>query len=74
MCPSFMVKREEKHSPRAGPGCCRRWPKASGRSRRLAPRGVKDALDLCLACKGCKGDCPVEVDMATYKAEFLSHY
>jgi Fe-S oxidoreductase len=36
--------------------------------------GVKDALDLCLACKGCKGDCPVNVDMATYKAEFLSHY
>ena len=35
---------------------------------------VKDALDLCLSCKGCKGDCPVNVDMATYKAEFLSHY
>jgi Fe-S oxidoreductase len=35
---------------------------------------VKDALDLCLACKGCKGECPVNVDMATYKAEFLSHY
>jgi Fe-S oxidoreductase len=35
---------------------------------------VKDALDLCLACKGCKGECPVDVDMATYKAEFLSHY
>jgi len=35
---------------------------------------VKDALDLCLACKGCKADCPVNVDMATYKAEFLSHY
>ncbi|HEV8541763.1 MAG TPA: heterodisulfide reductase-related iron-sulfur binding cluster, partial [Verrucomicrobiae bacterium] len=35
---------------------------------------VKEALDLCLACKGCKGDCPVHVDMATYKAEFLAHY
>jgi Fe-S oxidoreductase len=35
---------------------------------------VKDALDLCLACKGCKGDCPTAVDMATYKAEFMSHY
>ena len=35
---------------------------------------VKEALDLCLACKGCKGECPVNVDMATYKAEFLSHY
>ena len=35
---------------------------------------VKEALDLCLSCKGCKGDCPVNVDIATYKAEFLSHY
>ena len=35
---------------------------------------VKEALDLCLACKGCKGECPMTVDMATYKAEFLSHY
>ena len=35
---------------------------------------VKEALDLCLACKGCKSDCPVDVDMATYKSEFLSHY
>jgi Fe-S oxidoreductase len=35
---------------------------------------VKEALDLCLSCKGCKGDCPVSVDMATYKAEFLAHY
>jgi Fe-S oxidoreductase len=37
-------------------------------------RAVKDSLDLCLACKGCKSDCPVQVDMATYKAEFLSHH
>ena len=35
---------------------------------------VKEALDLCLSCKGCKSDCPVNVDMATYKAEFMSHY
>ena len=35
---------------------------------------MHEALDLCLACKGCKGDCPVSVDMATYKAEFLSHH
>jgi Fe-S oxidoreductase len=35
---------------------------------------VKESLDLCLACKGCKGECPVQTDIATYKAEFLSHY
>jgi Fe-S oxidoreductase len=47
-------------------------PAAAG--NRWRDPDVKDALHLCLACKGCKGDCPVRVDMATYKAEFLSHY
>jgi Fe-S oxidoreductase len=41
---------------------------------RAGNEAVKQALDLCLACKGCKAECPVNVDMATYKAEFLSHY
>jgi FAD/FMN-containing dehydrogenase/Fe-S oxidoreductase len=77
MCPSYMVTREEEHSTR-------------GRARLLfemleghddspvtggwRSTAVRDALDLCLACKGCKRDCPVSVDMATYKAEFLSHH
>jgi FAD/FMN-containing dehydrogenase/Fe-S oxidoreductase len=74
MCPSYMVTREEMHSTR-------------GRARLLfemmngeiiedgwKSQEVKNALDLCLSCKGCKGDCPVNVDMATYKAEFLAHY
>lgn len=73
MCPSYRVTKEEKHSTR-------------GRARMLFEmlmddvahgwddKNVKDSLDLCLACKGCKGDCPVNVDMATYKSEFLSHY
>jgi FAD/FMN-containing dehydrogenase/Fe-S oxidoreductase len=77
MCPSYMVTREEEHSTR-------------GRSRLLfemleghadspitagwRSTEVRDALDLCLACKGCKKDCPVEVDMATMKAEFLAHH
>ena len=75
MCPSYMVTREEMHSTR-------------GRARLLfemaSNRGpitdgwrseeVFDALDLCLSCKGCTNDCPVSVDMPTYKAEFLSHY
>jgi Fe-S oxidoreductase len=74
MCPSYMVTREEKDSTR-------------GRARMLfemmngeliedgwKSEEVKDALDLCFSCKGCKGDCPVNVDMSTYKAEFLGHY
>ena len=74
MCPSYMATRDERHSTR-------------GRSRLLfemlegnplrdgwRDHAVKDALDLCLACKGCRSECPVNVDMATYKAEFLSHY
>ncbi len=77
MCPSFQVTGEEEHSTR-------------GRSRLLfemmnghddgpltdgwRSTEVRDALDLCLACKGCKSDCPASVDMATYKAEFLAHH
>ncbi|MGW0491393.1 FAD-binding and (Fe-S)-binding domain-containing protein [Streptomyces olivaceus] len=77
MCPSYQVTREEEHSTR-------------GRARLLfemldghgdaavrdgwRSEAVKDALDLCLACKGCKKDCPADVDMASYKAEFLSHH
>jgi Fe-S oxidoreductase/FAD/FMN-containing dehydrogenase len=77
MCPSYQVTREERHSTR-------------GRSRLLfemldghgdspiqdgwRSSDVLEALDLCLACKGCKSDCPVNVDMATYKAEFLAHH
>jgi FAD/FMN-containing dehydrogenase/Fe-S oxidoreductase len=75
MCPSFRATREEMHSTR-------------GRARLLfemlrgdvigkngwRDQAVKESLDLCLACKGCKQDCPVRADVATYKAEFLHHY
>jgi Fe-S oxidoreductase len=74
MCPSYMVTREEMHSTR-------------GRARLLfemlqgevirdgwRSKEVRAGLDLCLACKGCQSDCPMHVDMASYKAEFLSHY
>ena len=75
MCPSFMVTREEVHSTR---GRARLLNEMMLNPRRpdkpWRDEGVHEALDLCLACKGCKGDCPVQVDMATYKAEFLSHY
>jgi len=74
MCPSYMVTREEKHSTRGRARLL--WEMMNGEvvTGGWKSEAVKDALDLCLACKGCKHDCPVNVDMATYKAEFLSHY
>lgn len=74
MCPSFMVTREEKDTTRGRTHAL--WEMLHGDVITEGWRDdhVKETLDLCLACKGCKGDCPVNVDMATYKAEFLSHY
>lgn len=74
MCPSFMATHEEKHTTRGRAHLL--WEMLQGSLIKKGWRddNVKDALDLCLSCKGCKGDCPVNVDMATYKSEFLSHY
>ncbi len=74
MCPSFMATREEKHSTRGRARLLFEMMQGDPLEGGWHSEAVKDALDLCLACKGCKGDCPVNVDMATYKAEFLSHY
>src|SRR5579862_8901382 len=74
MCPSYMVTHEEMHSTRGRTHLL--WEMLHGDviSNGWHDEHIKEALDLCLACKGCKGDCPVNVDMATYKAEFLAHY
>jgi FAD/FMN-containing dehydrogenase/Fe-S oxidoreductase len=77
MCPSYQVTLEEEHSTRGRARLL--FEMLSGHSDSPIADGwrstdVKDALDLCLSCKGCKTDCPVNVDMATYKAEFLSHH
>jgi FAD/FMN-containing dehydrogenase/Fe-S oxidoreductase len=76
MCPSYMVTRDEMHSTRGRAHLL--WEMVRGGESPVRggwrDEGVKEALDLCLSCKGCKGDCPVNVDMATYKAEFLAHY
>jgi FAD/FMN-containing dehydrogenase/Fe-S oxidoreductase len=74
MCPSYMVTREEQHSTRGRARLLFEMLQGDPLSRGWRDGHVRKALDLCLACKGCKGDCPVNVDMATYKAEFLSHY
>jgi len=74
MCPSYRVTREEEHSTRGRAHLL--WEMMQGEIIRDGWRSeeVKESLDLCLACKGCKSECPVGVDVATYKAEFLSHY
>jgi Fe-S oxidoreductase len=74
MCPSYRVTREEMHSTRGRARLLFEMLEGDPLKGGWRDPHVKDALDLCLACKGCKGDCPVNVDMATYKAEFLSHY
>ena len=74
MCPSYMATREEKHSTRGRAHLL--WELLQGEvlERGWQNDDVKDALDLCLSCKACKTECPTNVDLATYKAEFLSHY
>lgn len=74
MCPSYRVTLEEKHSTRGRAHLLFEMTRGEVVKGGWKDEHVKDALDLCLACKGCKGDCPVSVDVATYKAEFLSHY
>lgn len=74
MCPSFRVTREEQHSTRGRAHLLWEMTKGDVLKDGWRDQHVKDSLDLCLSCKGCKNDCPVGVDVATYKAEFLSHY
>jgi FAD/FMN-containing dehydrogenase/Fe-S oxidoreductase len=74
MCPSYKVTREEQHSTRGRARLLFEVLQGEVLSGGWKNEALKDALDLCLACKGCKSDCPASVDMATYKAEFLSHY
>ena len=74
MCPSYMVTLEEKHSTRGRARLLGEMIRGETIREKWRSEEVREALDLCLACKGCKGECPVQVDMAVYKAEFLSHY
>ncbi|PZT75820.1 MULTISPECIES: FAD-binding and (Fe-S)-binding domain-containing protein [unclassified Streptomyces] len=77
MCPSFRATGEEAHSTRGRARLLHEM--LAGDAGGVITDGwrsteVRDALDLCLSCKGCRSDCPVGVDMATYKAEFLHHH
>ncbi len=74
MCPSYMVTLEEEHSTRGRAHMLFELLQGEVVREGWQSESVKRALDLCLACKACKSECPANVDIATYKAEFLSHY
>ena len=74
MCPSYMVTLEEEHSTRGRAHMLFEVLQGEVVRDGWKDEHVKKALDLCLSCKACKSECPTNVDMATYKAEFLSHY
>jgi len=74
MCPSYMVTREEEHSTRGRANALRAVLTGKLEPKEFASERMYDVLDLCIACKGCKGECPTNVDMAKLKYEFLYHY
>ncbi len=75
MCPSYMATREEQHSTRGRAHLLWELMQSDVLPDQWRNEQVHEALDLCLSCKACKSECPVKVDMATYKSEFLAqHY
>lgn len=74
MCPSYMVTLEERHSTRGRAHMLFEVLQGEVVRDGWKDEHVKQALDLCLSCKACKSECPTNVDVATYKAEFLAHY
>ncbi len=74
MCPSFMATRDEKDTTRARANMLRQFLTNSTKTNRFDHEEIKEVMDLCLSCKGCKTECPSSVDIAKMKAEFLQHY
>ena len=74
MCPSYMATREEEHATRGRANALVKALSAPDPKAALGDERLHEVLDLCLECKACKSECPLSVDMATLKAEFLSHY
>jgi FAD/FMN-containing dehydrogenase/Fe-S oxidoreductase len=74
MCPSYMATLEEEHSTRGRARLL--WEMLQGEvlQESWQDEKIKHAMDLCLSCKACKAECPTNVDIATYRSEFLSHY
>src|SRR5450432_2159646 len=74
MCPSFMATRNEKDTTRARANILREFLTHSDKANRFDHKEIYEVMDLCLSCKGCKSECPSNVDVAKLKAEFLQHY
>jgi FAD/FMN-containing dehydrogenase/Fe-S oxidoreductase len=74
MCPSYMATRNEKDTTRARANILREFLTNSDKKNKFNHEEIKEVLDLCLSCKGCKSECPSNVDMALLKAEFLYQY
>jgi FAD/FMN-containing dehydrogenase/Fe-S oxidoreductase len=74
MCPSFMATKNEKDTTRARANILREFLTNSDKLNRFDHKEIYEVMDLCLSCKGCKSECPSNVDVAKLKAEFLQHY
>jgi len=74
MCPSYRGTREERYSTRGRARLLAEMLRGEVITEGWASEDVKEALETCLGCKGCRSDCPTHTDMAAYKAEFMSHY
>ncbi len=74
MCPSFMATRNEKETTRARANMLREMLTSSTKKNPFDHKEIKEVMDLCLSCKGCKSECPSNVDMGKLKAEFTQHY
>ncbi|MFP4557638.1 MAG: FAD-binding and (Fe-S)-binding domain-containing protein [Bacteroidales bacterium] len=74
MCPSYMATRNEAYSTRARANILREFLTHSSKQNKFDHQELYDILDLCLSCKGCKNECPSNVDMAKLKAEFLHQW
>ena len=74
MCPTFMATHDEDKSTRGRANILREFLTRSGKANRFDHKEIFEVMDLCISCKACKSECPSNVDMAKFKAEFLHHY